>query len=101
MPRRTEIWFLRLDGRTFITGTPGSRAWYANLRANERFTFHLKESVAADLPARAVRVTDPALRRWVFDQPHRWNDWYRSQSSPESLMAEAPLVEVFFTEAGA
>src|SRR4051812_27381293 len=51
-PRRIEIWFHRLDGRYYITGTPGRpRDWYANLVAQPGFTFHLKESATADLPA--------------------------------------------------
>ena len=52
-PRRTEIWFRRVRGRTYITGTPGPRDWYVNMLADPRFIFHLKESVQADLPARA------------------------------------------------
>ena len=48
-PRRKEIWFHNLAGRLFITGLPGRRDWYANLVANPNFTFHLKESVQADL----------------------------------------------------
>jgi deazaflavin-dependent oxidoreductase (nitroreductase family) len=59
-PRRIEIWFHRVDGRYYITGTPGRpRSWYANLVANSAFTFHLKESATADLPATARPVTDP------------------------------------------
>jgi deazaflavin-dependent oxidoreductase (nitroreductase family) len=54
--RRIEIWFHRVDGRLYITGTPGARSWYANLVAHPDFTFHLKESVQADLPARAKPV---------------------------------------------
>ena len=30
-PRRTEIWFHNVEGRLYITGTPGRRDWYANL----------------------------------------------------------------------
>ena len=96
LPRRTEIWFLHLGGRTVITGTPGPRAWYANLLANERFTFHLKESVEADLEARAVPVLDEPTRRWVFSQSHAWNDWYRGEAAFDDLVADAPMVEVFF-----
>jgi deazaflavin-dependent oxidoreductase (nitroreductase family) len=55
--RRIEIWFHRLDGRYYITGTPGARGWYANLLEHPDFTFHLKESAQADLPARATPVT--------------------------------------------
>ncbi len=98
LPRRIEIWFLHLDGRTFLTGTPGPRGWYANLLAHDRLTFHLKESVAADLPARAVPVLDEPTRRWVFTQPHRWNDWYVEQAGLEELVARSPLVELLFDE---
>lgn len=56
-PRRIEIWFEHVDGRTYITGTPGSRGWYANLLAHPDFTFHLKESVQADLLAHARAIT--------------------------------------------
>ena len=33
-PRRLEIWIHHLGGRHYITGTPGRRAWYANLVAD-------------------------------------------------------------------
>lgn len=65
-PRRIEIWFHNLDGRLYITGSPGLRHWYANLVANPEFTFHLKESVQADLPARARPITEEAERREVL-----------------------------------
>ncbi len=54
--RRIEIWFHRIDGRIYITGTPGARSWYANLVANPEFTFHLKETTQADLAATATPV---------------------------------------------
>jgi hypothetical protein len=100
LPRRSEIWFLHLDGRTFITGTPDPRNWYANVLAHDRFTFHLKESIVVDLSARAVPILDEATRRWVFAQPHRWNDWYLSEASLDDLVSSAPLVEVLFEDAG-
>ena len=65
-PRRLETWFHNLDGRIYLTGTPGRRDWYANLVANPAFTFHLKESVTADLAARATPVVEPAERRTVL-----------------------------------
>src|ERR1700684_589218 len=62
-PRRIEIWFHRVDGKYYITGTPGRpRSWYANLVAHPAFTFHLKESATADLPATARPIPDPAGR---------------------------------------
>lgn len=96
---RIEIWFLNVDGRIFITGTPGPRDWYANLQADEAFTFHLKESVRADLPARAHVVNDRATRRLVFEHPSAV--WYRSQTSLEDLIAAAPMVEITFEPAPA
>lgn len=93
--RETEIWFLNLDGRIVITGTPGRRDWMANLQANPEFTFRLKESVEAELPAWATPITDPDDRRAVLsDIAARW---YREQTDVEHLAAEAPLVEVTFS----
>lgn len=67
-PRRIEIWFHHLDGRIYITGQPGRRSWYANLLADPRFTFHLKQSTQADLSARAIPVRDSEQRREIFAQ---------------------------------
>ncbi|MCB8945515.1 MAG: nitroreductase family deazaflavin-dependent oxidoreductase [Ardenticatenaceae bacterium] len=94
-PQRVEIWFKQVNGRTYITGTPGTRDWYANLLANPHFTFHLKQSVTADLPARAQPVLDEAERRRILADPVM--HWYHSQvSSLAELVAGSPLVEVLF-----
>jgi deazaflavin-dependent oxidoreductase (nitroreductase family) len=98
LSRRVEIWFVHVGGRTFLTGTPGPRGWYANLLAHDRLTVHLKESVRADLAARAVPVRDEATRRWLFSQSHRWVAWYRSQAPLEDLVARSPMVELHFHE---
>jgi deazaflavin-dependent oxidoreductase (nitroreductase family) len=66
LPRRIETWFYRVDDQIYLTGSPGRRDWYANLLANPDFTFHLKQSVAADLAARATPITDPDERRAIF-----------------------------------
>lgn len=66
LPRRIETWYHRVDGGFYLTGSPGKRDWYANLLAHPEFTFHLKESAVADLPARATPITDPATRRAIF-----------------------------------
>lgn len=94
-PRETEIWFMVVDGRIVITGTPGRRDWVANLRADPEFTFRLKESVDAELPARATPVTDPDERRALLSDISA--RWYREQTDLEHLVAAAPLVEVTFT----
>jgi len=90
-PRRIEIWFHQLNGRLYITGSPGPRAWYANLRAHPDFTFHLKQSVLVDLPARARLITDESERREVLSvlQARVGGD-----ASLEQWLAGAPLVEV-------
>ena len=94
-PRTTEIWFKRVNGRTFITGTPGKRDWYANLLKNPRFTFRLKESVWVELPAIAQPILDPTERYEILSQPQM--DWYHSQvSSVAELVEGSPLVEVIF-----
>ncbi|HAL47806.1 MAG: DUF385 domain-containing protein [SAR202 cluster bacterium] len=89
--RRKEIWFHNLDGRLYITGTPGPRDWYANMIANPGFTFHLKGSVQADIPATARPITDAAERRPAFELIHAKLDGERDI---DDWMARSPLVEV-------
>ena len=93
-PRRIEIWMLDVDGRFFVTGTPGPRDWVANLLANPRLVVHLKRSAGVDLPATARPVPDEPTRRRVIE--HLAADWYRTQSTVEDLVARAPMVEVVF-----
>ncbi|MEZ4731450.1 MAG: nitroreductase/quinone reductase family protein [Caldilineaceae bacterium] len=96
-PQRIEIWFRRVAGHTYITGTPGPRDWYANLLEEPRFTFHLKQSLQADLPARAQPITDPAERRRILADPVM--RWYQQQvAALDDLVAGSPLVEVIFEE---
>jgi F420H(2)-dependent quinone reductase len=65
-PRRIETWFHRVDGTVYLTGTPGPRGWAANLEAEPDFTFHLKNGIEADLPARARQIADEPERRRIF-----------------------------------
>ncbi len=88
--RRIELVFHNFDGRLYISGLPGHRAWYANLRADPRFTFHLKGPVKADLPAKARAITDPEERRRVFERIATvWRN-----VDVETMIASSPLVEV-------
>lgn len=93
LPRRIEIWFHNIGGRIYITGTPGSRDWYANLVAHPRFTFHLKDSTEADLAAVAHAVSDEADRREVFEVLLE-RLGYRDRL--EAWVSNSPLVEVTF-----
>ena len=91
-PRRIELVYHNVDGHVVISGHPGRpRSWLANLAANPRFTFHLKRSVRADLPATARVITDreererllrPIARLWRIDHA--------------LMVRSAPLVEVTF-----
>ena len=65
-PRRIEIWFHYQDGRILITGSPGARGWYANMRANPNFTWHFKQSLTRDISAVATPITDEGERRALF-----------------------------------
>ena len=47
--RRIEIWMLDVDGRFFITGTPGRRDWLANLVEQPSLVVHLKRRAHLDL----------------------------------------------------
>lgn len=91
-PRRIEIWQHTIDGRTYVTGLPGPRGWYANVLADPRMTLHLKESVHADLPAVAHPITDEAARREFFaDAFARMG---RDTAELEGWVADSPLIEV-------
>jgi deazaflavin-dependent oxidoreductase (nitroreductase family) len=92
LPRRIEMWFHNIDGEVYLTGLPGARDWFANLLADPRLTFHLKESVAADLPARAVVISDPTDRRRIITVAVR----SYSRAALEERVAASPLVRIDF-----
>ncbi len=92
-PRRLEIWFHEFESRWYITGSPGTRDWLANMLANPQFTFHLKESLQADLAARAIPVREEAERRRVLGGIFAGKD---TPEKLESRVAGSPLVEVVF-----
>ena len=89
--RRTEIWFHNIEGRLYITGTPGNRDWYANLIANPWFTFHLKHSAQADLNARATPIRDREQRQDIIRQILQKISWNHDLGA---WVDGSPLVEV-------
>ena len=94
-PRRKEIWFHNIEGHLFITGLPGRRDWYADLRAHPEFTFHLKQSVRANLAARATPVLDEEQRRDIIAKIHQ-NIGQNTGGNRDldAWVASSPLVEV-------
>ncbi len=95
-PRRIEIWRYRYDGRTFLSGSPGTRDWYANLVANPEFMFHLKGSAQADLPAVARPITGEEERREVI--AGILDDLGRGSGNLEEWVESSPLAEVEFLD---
>jgi deazaflavin-dependent oxidoreductase (nitroreductase family) len=90
-PHKVEIAFHNFDGVLYITGSPGTRDWYANLLAHPQFTFHLKQSTQADIPATATPITDEPTRRQVLSKVVvKWN----KQDALEAFVQSSPLVEV-------
>lgn len=103
IPRRIEVWLHRVDGRWYLTGMPGPRSWYANLRAHPRFTVHLKHGVTADLPATARPVDEPTRRRVitaVLDLQNRPDVAARvsRRQNFDDWFAGSPLVEIVFDD---
>ncbi len=94
-PRRIEIWFHNVAGRIYITGLPGKRDWYANLQAHPAFTFHLKESLQADLAARAVPTVDPDVKLAVLSII---TQRIGREADLATWIAQSPLVEVLFND---
>jgi len=92
--RRIEIRFHYIEGQVYITGRPPRRrAWYANLLAHPEFTFHLKESIQADLPAKATPILDQVRRRAIIVAIHQKRGVYQDV---EAWVEHSPLVAVEF-----
>ena len=91
-PRRIEIVFHTCDGRLYISGRPAPRRrdWLLNLEADPHLTFHLKETVQANLPATARVINDEAERRTLLTQVAR--NWKRDDV--EEMVRHSPLIEV-------
>ena len=104
--RRIEIWFYRVENEIYLTTQPASRSWYANLLRHPQFTFHLKNSVRADLSATAEPVLDQEERHRVFsaiiadlNQP-RHSAYISQPVQPiEEWIDGSPLMHVTFPEA--
>ena len=63
--------------------------------ADPKFTFHLKGSAQADLPARATPIRDKARRREIFQQMKDRFEGRRGIDLDE-FVEKSPLVSVEF-----
>jgi hypothetical protein len=90
--RRVETWYVVVDGRIVVTGTPGPRHWMANLRHDPAAVLHLREP-ARDLPVTAQEVVDRTVRLRVVAEAWRLQPWYAEQPfSVEDWVAGSPMV---------
>jgi deazaflavin-dependent oxidoreductase (nitroreductase family) len=105
-PRRLEIVFYRIEESIYLSGIPAprNRDWLANLSAEPRFTFQLKNGVVADLPAVAMVITDEAERRRLlaplvdqFNQ-RRGDDSEWPRAELDEWVQGSPLARVDFVE---
>ena len=60
---RIEVGLRHLDGQIYLSNSPGTRDWAANLLAKPEFTYHLKQSTQIDVAARATSITDVDRKR--------------------------------------
>jgi hypothetical protein len=89
--RRIEIWFFNIEEKIYITGSPGTRGWHANVLANPAITFHLKHTVQADIPGHCIPVTGVEERKRVFLAIF---GELGEERNLEHWIAGSPLVEV-------
>ena len=90
-PQRIEIWTWIADGRVYLTGSPGRRDWYANLKANPQLVVHVKRGDRVDLSARARPVEGGVERREVFERLLS-----STRYDLEAWIARSPLAELDF-----
>ena len=95
--RRIEIWHHLVDGAVYLTSLPAKKSWYANMLANPDMTFHVKGSIQRDIPAKAVPVTDPDVKREVFARMKAAEE-RMAHLDVERWAMESPLVRVDFRE---
>jgi deazaflavin-dependent oxidoreductase (nitroreductase family) len=89
--RRIEIFLHSDHDQLFISGMPRAdriRDWIFNIEADPNVVIHLKQSVVADVPAKARVVTDPKERRPLIEAAAR--RWGRTDV-PE-MLRYSPLI---------
>ncbi|NTW41704.1 MAG: nitroreductase family deazaflavin-dependent oxidoreductase [Cellulomonadaceae bacterium] len=90
--RRVEVWYVVVDGRIVLTGTPGARGWLANLRGRPDAVLHLRRP-DRDVAVRATEVTDPDERRRVAEEAWTLQPWYAEQPfTVDEWVVASPMV---------
>ena len=99
-PRRIETWYYRSRGRYFLSGSPGTRDWQANLIANPRMQFHLKESINRTLDATASHISDADERRHIISGFDRFREGATTVygSDLDAWVERSPLIELLFDD---
>ena len=97
---RIETWFYRSRGRYFLSGSPGKRDWQANLIANPRMKFHLKESMSLTLDATAIPIKDIDERTTVISGFDRFREGAETflGSDLDAWVEGSPLIELVFDD---
>ena len=97
---RIETWYYRSRGRYFLSGSPGKRDWQANLIANSRMKFHLKESMSLTLDATAIPIKDIDERRTVISGFDRFREGAETflGSDLDAWVEGSPLIELVFDD---
>ena len=97
---RIETWYYRSRGRYFLSGSPGKRDWQANLIANPRMKFHLKESMTRSLDATAVPIRDVHERRRIISGFDRFREGAETflGSDLDAWVEGSPLIELVFDD---
>ena len=92
---RIEIGFpQRIEGELYLMGSPGKRAWLANLIANPQFTLHLKQSTTADIQATATPILNKVEKRRVYQLIMAQPGWEKRIPELDIWVEQSPLARV-------
>jgi hypothetical protein len=87
---KVRVSFYNIEDKWYFSGKPGVKNWYLNLVENPEFTFHLVDSLQADIPASATAIEDEAERKRLFTI---LVDFWNRQERFDEYLQGSPLVE--------
>lgn len=93
-PHRNQVRLYSLDGRFYITGSPGRRDWYANLLADTRFTVHVEGETHTIFDATANPIREASGRLKVLSLIYRLRGGRLGEL--DAMLERSPLVQVQF-----